>query len=224
MGEASLVRGLTRRLLVAGGPTAALVCMVGRGVAQVRSDATGPASDITQDWHPAAKAVAEEMLRRYGAPQETTATMLIWRGNGPWKRTLVHKTPVEHDFPTRHMDVLEQVVEYRVPLNFFEPLARFNGSILPDRTRGDLTAWCDREATNILVLNLAHDIIRGGKTVEQAREAMAAGMHEIGAGSIPADARELRLGSPQGDLRDPDSPMVAPGSSQGTPQGPLIVR
>jgi hypothetical protein len=203
---------------------AGLAGMASRGTAQVRPDATGPASNIASDWPPAAKAAAEEMLRRYGAPQEATATLLIWQGNGSWKRTLVHKTPVEHDFPARHMDVLEQVVEYRVPLNFFEPLARFNGSILPDRTRGELTAWCDREATNILALNLAHDIIRGGKTVEQARDAMAAGVRGIAAGSVPVDARELRLGSPQGDLRDPDSPMVPPGSNQGAPQGPLIIR
>ena len=224
MGEARHRLGLTRRLLLAAGPMTTLAGMARHGAAQVRPDATGPASDVARDWPPSAKAAAEEMLRRYGAPQEATATLLVWQGNGPWKRTLVHKTPVEHDFPARHMDVLEQVVEYRISLNFFEPLARFNGSVMPDRTRGELTAWCDREATNILALNLAHDIIRGGKTVEQAREAMAAGMREIGTGSIPVDAQKLRLGSPQGDLRDPDSPMMDPGSNQGAPQGPLIVR
>jgi hypothetical protein len=179
---------------------------------------------IIQDWPPAAKAAAEEMLKKYGPPQEATATLLTWQNNGPWKRTLVHKTPVEHDFPARHMDVLEQVAEYRVSLNFVEPLARFDGSILVDRTRGELIVHCDREATNILALNLAHDIIRGGKSMEQARDAMSEGMREITAGKLPADARELRLGPPQGDLRDPGTPTVGPSDGKASVPGPVIVR
>jgi hypothetical protein len=120
--------------------------------------------------------------------------------------------------------VLEQVVSYRVPLNFFEPLATFNGSVVPDRTRGELTAHCDREATNILALNLAHDIIRGNKTVAQAREAMVAGQREIQANRIPEDARELRLGPPQGDLRDPDTAAIPPAPGQGGGVSPAVIR
>jgi hypothetical protein len=193
------------------------------GATSARLDAA-QAAEAIHDWPPAAKAAAEEMLRRYGPPQEATATLLVWQNNGPWKRTLVHKTPVEHDFPARHMDVLEQVVEYRVPLNFVGPLAQFNGSVLVDRTRGELIAHCDREATNVLALNLAHDIVRGGKTIEQARDAMGAAMQDIGAGNPPADAQTLRLGPPQGDLRDPGTPTVPPAGGQGTVPGPMIVR
>ena len=53
--------------------------------------------------------------------------------------------------------MLEQTVSYKVPLNFFNALAVYDGSLLADRTRGELTAWCDREATNVLTLNLAED-------------------------------------------------------------------
>lgn len=181
-------------------------------------------ADLIRDWPQEARAVAEEMLRKYGLPQEATATRLQWQANLPWLRTVVHKTAVEHDFPLKHMDVLKQVVSYRVPLNFFEALANFNGSIVPDRTRGELTAHCDREATNILALNLAHDIVRGQKTVAQAREAMGAGLRDIQADRLPADARELRLGPPQGDLRDPDTATVTPAAGQGTTVSPAIVR
>ena len=180
--------------------------------------------DLIEDWPQEAKAAAEEMLRKYGVPQEATATHLGWQDNRPWARTVVHKAAVEHDFPAKHTDVLEQVVPYRVPLNFFEALATFNGSVVADRTRGELVAHCDREQTNILALNLAHDIVRGQKSVAQAREAMGTGLREIAAGRIPDDARELRLGPPQGDLRDPDTPTVAPLPGQGTSVGPAIVR
>jgi hypothetical protein len=166
-------------------------------------------TETIKDWPRAAQDAAREMLAKYGPPQEMIPTLLIWKGNAPWVRTVVSKVAVEHDFPSKHEDVLEQTVEYRVPLNAFEAIATFDGSVIPDRTRGELIAHCDHEATNILALNLARDIIRGEKTPQQARDAMAAGMRDIAAGRIPDDAKQLRLGPPQGDLRDPDTPVVS---------------
>jgi hypothetical protein len=169
--------------------------------------------EITRDWREASKAAADEMVKKYGPPQEATETMLIWRENGPWKRTIVHKQGIEHAFPAPHQDVLEQVVSYKVPLNFFNALATFDGSVIADRTRGELTAHCDREATNILVLNLAHDIVRGDKTAEQARDFAADAMRQMQAGKVPDYAQKLLLGPPQGDLSDPDVPVVTSAAS-----------
>jgi hypothetical protein len=169
--------------------------------------------EITRDWGEASKAAADEMVKKYGPPQEATETMLIWRENGPWKRTIVHKQGIEHAFPAPHQDVLEQVVSYKVPLNFFNALATFDGSVIADRTRGELTAHCDREATNILVLNLAHDIVRGDKTAEQARDFAADAMRQMQAGKVPDYAQKLLLGPPQGDLSDPDVPVVTSAAS-----------
>lgn len=165
---------------------------------------------LTRDWPKPAQAAAEEMIRRYGPPQEATASMLIWQGNSPWKRTLVHKVTVAHDFPIKHVDVLEQVVDYRVPLNFFTPLATFDGSLVADRTRGELSASGDSEQSNVLALNLADDIVQGRKTPDQAREAMAAATRDLQAGHTPDDAAKLRLAPPQGDLSDPDTAVVTP--------------
>ncbi len=79
-------------------------------------------------------------------------------------------------------------------------------------TRGEITASGDSEATNILALNLADDIIQGRKTVDQAREAMAAAARDMEAGKLPDDAKALHLPPPQGDLADPDTSVVtAPG-------------
>ncbi len=223
MGDRHPARTTSRRLLLSGAAGGALAGVVAKPAASVQPDQAAVA-DLIKDWPQESKAAAEAMLRKYGVPQEATATHLRWQDNRPWTRTVVHKATVEHDFPAKHMDVLEQVVPYRVPLNFFEALATFNGSVVADRTRGELTAHCDSEATNILALNLAHDIVRGHKTVAQAREAMGAGLREIGAGRVPDDARELRLGPPQGDLRDPDTATVAPSPGQGTSVSPAVVR
>ena len=226
MGDLYPARTSGRRLLLRAVAAAGAGMLTGfpmPGTASTQPDQAAVA-DLIRDWPQAAKGAAEEMLRKYGVPQEATATHLRWQDNRPWTRTVVHRAAVEHDFPAKHMDALEQVVPYRVPLNFFEALATFNGSLVADRTRGELTARCDREETNILALNLAHDIIRGQKTVAQAREAMGAGLREVGAGRIPDDARELRLGPPQGDLRDPDTATVAPPSGQGSGVSPAVVR
>lgn len=216
----------SRRLLLRSGALASAAALAGTAARAAAPTQPSPeeARQLVQDWPAAAKAAAEEMLRKYGAPQEMTATLLIWRNNRPWVRSLVHKDSVEHDFPVQHQDVLEQVAEYRVPLNFFEKLARFNGSVLPDRTRGELTAFCDREATNFLALNLAHDVISGAKSVEQARDAMAAGMHDILAGKPPQNAQSLGLPRPQGDLRDPDTPVLAQGQGQARSLGPAVIK
>jgi hypothetical protein len=226
MGNPTTGRGVGRRVLLQAGAAAgagALAGSLAQAATAAQPDAAGVA-DLIRDWPRDAKAAAEAMLRKYGVPQEATATQLRWQDNRPWSRTVVHKVGAEHDFAAKHMDVLLQVVPYKVPLNFLEALATFNGSVVADRTLGELTAHCDREDTNILALNLAHDIIRGQKTVAQAREAMAGGLREIAAGRTPDDARELRLGPPQGDLGDPDTAIVAPPAGQGSGVSPAVVR
>lgn len=162
-----------------------------------------------QDWPKPAQDAAREMLRKYGPPAEVTPTRLLWQDNGRWLRSVVHKSPIEHDFPVKHADVLEQVIEYRVPLNFYAPLATFNGSVIAYRTRGELAATGASEADNVLALNLADDIVQGRKTADQARDAMEAAAREMQAGRMPQDAQDLRVIRQQGDTRDPDTAVVA---------------
>jgi hypothetical protein len=209
----SVRNGMSWRWASALGAAAVATSMAAQAAPPDAKPDAGSVVEVTKDWPAASKTAASEMLQKYGPPQEATATMLIWRGNGPWKRTIVHKTGVDHAFATPHQDVLEQTIEYKVPLNFFNALAVYNGSLIADRTRGELTAWCDREATNMLSLNLAQDILRGRITAERAREAHAQAMRELQAGRPPETMQKLTTPPPQGDLADPDTPAVAPGET-----------
>ena len=194
-----------------GMPRFAVVLLAGlAGAAGPAPPDAAAVADLTRDWPKPSQAAAQEMLRAYGPPTEATATTLTWQGNGPWVRTIVRKTPVEHDFPAKHMDVLEQVVEYRVPLNFFTPIATFDGSVVPNRTRGELSVQGDREASNILALNLADDIVQGRATADEARTAMAAGVRDLEAGQVPEAASKLHILRPQGDASDPDTSVITP--------------
>jgi hypothetical protein len=197
------------------------------GAAALAKAATLPAKiepaevvEITKDWPEAARNAARDIMQKYGPPQEATPNLLIWRENGPWKRTVVHKDAAEHAFPKEHKDAVEQVVPYKVPVNFFNALAVYNGSVVADRTRGELTSFGDTETTNMLSLNLAHEVMRGRMSAEQAREAHTQAIRDMEGGKPPELAQKLLVGSPQGDLRDPDTATVTGTSTT----GPVLVK
>lgn len=76
---------------------------------------------------------------------------------------------IVHDFPTPHTDYLTQYVDYPVPADKASELRQFDGSVLLDRTAGQIGARCDHEAYNTLTLNLAGEIIEGKRSVDDAR-------------------------------------------------------
>lgn len=121
-----------------------------------------------KDWPVDRQVLAAHLVTRYGEPQEVTSRSVSWYDNGPWKRTILYKDGDLHRFPLPHRDVLWQTINYKVPMNKVAALMTYDGSILVDRTRGEVTAHCDSEEANTLILNIANDIVTGEDTVEQA--------------------------------------------------------
>jgi len=119
-------------------------------------------------WPVERQVLAAHLVTLYGNPQELTARSLSWYDNGPWKRTVLYRDGDVHRFPLPHPDVLWQTLNYKVPQNKVVALMSYDGSILIDRTRGELTVHCDSEAANILTFNIANTIVTGENTVEQA--------------------------------------------------------
>lgn len=132
-------------------------------------DMTDKANNMVNSWPMDSQKAAKKVMAKYGAPNEATASMLVWHNNGPWKRTVASRTSTPHMFPGPHPDSVEQVISYRVPLDKYDDLARYDGSVTVDRTKGELAARCDLEEMNLLALNLAHDVITGKRSVEGAR-------------------------------------------------------
>lgn len=131
------------------------------------------AEGIIAEWPAAPKKVAQGLLDRYGMPNEATPSMLIWHNNGSWKRTVITRDEALHKFPTPHTDYITQTIDYRVPIEKFIEIATFDGSCVPYRTTGEVSATCDNEAANFLSMNLMHDIVQSKRTVEEARQEFA---------------------------------------------------
>jgi hypothetical protein len=121
------------------------------------------------DWNSMSKKAAKLTINQYGPPNEATESRLIWYNNGPWKRTIIYRDEIPHDFPQPHTDVIENFINYSVPPEMFSELAKFDGSVIVERTRGEVSSRCDMEAANILALNLMNDIVTGKINAEEAR-------------------------------------------------------
>jgi hypothetical protein len=126
--------------------------------------------DHVAEWPEASRKATDYMLNKYGEPDGITPDMLVWNNIGPFKRSIVYKEEVQHDFPKPHTDVLEHFVDYKAPSAEKVAAAwKFDGSVILERTKGEMSARCDREAMNYLALNLANEVIEGRKTVDEAR-------------------------------------------------------
>lgn len=164
---------------------------------------------IIDEWPEEPTEIAEDVTDRYGSPDETAPSQLVWHGTGPWKRTVLYRDGVPHDFPKAHTDYLKQVIDYWVPPERHDDIARFDGSVYPDRTNGELAAKCDREAMNFLAINLAHDIVTGERTVGGARETYARTAVKAENGAEPDRTQGFLFALPEGDQRDPDETIVS---------------
>lgn len=131
------------------------------------------AEQAIKNWKDEPKKVAETIIEKYGQPDEVTSERLIWHNNGPWLKTELVDEKIPHSFPVEHNDMLKQTVALQVPVEKFSDLAAYDGSVIVERTKGTLSARCDKESMNFLAVNLAKDVIDGKKSVEEAREAYA---------------------------------------------------
>lgn len=121
-------------------------------------------------WPEESREAARLIIEQYGEADEVTETQLTWHKPGPWKRIVASKIFYQHDFPAPHSDSVESILDYRVPVDKFTPLAEFDGSVVVERTAGEVSARCHDEQANSLALNLMHDIVTGAKNVQEARD------------------------------------------------------
>lgn len=198
----------TRQMFAATCALAAIIAIPASAQMPMQRMSESQMRSMMASWPESARMAAADMMKKYGPPQEVTATMIKWHNNGPWKYTIISKNETQHRFPMPHPDVMEQGIDYRVPAAMFDDLAAYDGSVTADRTQGHLAARCDKEGANFLALNLAHDIVTKRKGVPAARayygRAIATFMKT---GRMDPYMQRLQFTPPRGRTADADVPV-----------------
>lgn len=161
-------------------------------------------SKYIEDWPEESREAAQLVIDQYGEPNEVTGSQLVWHRPGPWKRIVASKIFYEHNFPAPHNDSVESVIDYRVPPEKFAELAAFDGSVIVERTAGEVSARCHDEQANFLALNLMHDIVTGAKSVEEARAYYAKEFGDYRRRKPTPYMEKLRFNQQQRGAADPD--------------------
>lgn len=163
------------------------------------------------EWPERPRLGAQQMMTKYGPPQEATDMRLLWHDQGPYKRILVTRQETPHDFPKPHMDYLQHTIAYTVPAGKTDALLDFDGSVTVDRTAGEMSAKCDLEGHNTLTLNIAHDIVTGKMSVEEGRRAFGENVVLDMLGKNPPYVMKLQFEPARMDAALADKPVI-PGS------------
>ena len=128
------------------------------------------AENSLKNWkHDDAKSFAEELIKKYGKPDEVTETMVKWYklqpGKGVFgfdaKETYVIDESIPHSFPDPHRDFVYTVMEIKVPSDMLDTLGHVTGSIVYDGLKETVTARCGSLEANALTLQFVKDLVDG---------------------------------------------------------------
>jgi hypothetical protein len=129
-----------------------------------------PLVALIDNWPTAARQNAQAMVLEYGQPDRTDEASLVWYNNGPWKKTVAYREAVfQGEDDAKPIGVLEQTISYHVPENRFPSLDAFTRSLVGDPGRDEMSFRSDSEKKNFVAINLADEIVRRAKTVDEAR-------------------------------------------------------
>ena len=129
---------------------------------------------IVQRWPERVQRLAKAMTEKYGVLSAFSDKELVWANHAPWKRIILHRNGVTPSqigkaVAAGDKDHLEQVISYRVPEDKIADLKKFDRRIKVNRAAGELSSVADSESMNCLNLNLADDIVKGQRRVQDAR-------------------------------------------------------
>lgn len=164
--------------------------------------------EVIRDWPKNPQESAKRLIDYYGQPDDYSKSWLVWYDTEDgWKRTVLSREEVPHEFPAHHCDYLEQFIDYKVPIEMYSKLAEYDGSVIAERTKGELSARCGGTSMNFVAINLAHDIITGRRSVAEARREYTRLYKAYQDGEKPPYTQAFQFELPK-ETRDPDVPTM----------------
>ncbi len=129
---------------------------------------------IIQRWPEQVQRLAKVLTEKYGTLSSFNSRELVWENHAPWKKIILHRdaltpSPIGKSVADGDKDHLEQVVSYRVPEEKIADLKKFDRRIKVNQAAGEMSSVADSESMNCLNLNLADDIVKGQRSVLDAR-------------------------------------------------------
>ena len=174
-------------------------------MARGQSPVTGPASDgrssidddlehVLAKWPKARQEAAATLIAQYGQPGDCSHVRLIWYGTSDgWARTVLSREETPRQYSAPHTGGLEQFITYKVPFSMLSQLAEYGGCVTADYAKGELSARCGNTPMNCATLNLAHEIITGTRTVNNARDEYARLSLAVSRGEKPPCTRGFQF-------------------------------
>ena len=83
-----------------------------------------------EGWPEESKEAAQLVIDKYGKPDESSDSVLIWNEGGPWKRVVAYRDFDSHNFPAPHNDSVESFLQHEVSREKVSDLAEFDGSVV----------------------------------------------------------------------------------------------
>jgi hypothetical protein len=149
------------------------------------------AEPLVSRWPVRPRALARLMIERYGKPDEVVASQVSWNRRGPWSKIVVFRDP---DPSGRGEHLLQSVAYGPVSVNALRGLDALGRGATYDAAARELSARTDSEETNFLALNLADEVVRGRRSVADARDFYDAASHLSAAGKSSPYMRGLMFG------------------------------
>ncbi|MBI2386699.1 MAG: hypothetical protein HYV14_11880 [Elusimicrobia bacterium] len=160
------------RLRITGlGFAAVLACAPGFASAQRDADAAQAMSAETaiKKWPKKLRNEAKILIERYGQPSSADENQLVWVDNAPWRKTILRREGFTRPMMGGTKDHLEQVISREVPVDKIAEIEKFDKRIVVNRAAGEVSSHSDSERMNFLALNLADEIVKGQRSVLDAR-------------------------------------------------------
>lgn len=116
--------------------------------------------DYLQDWGNAEPAeFARGLMKKFGAPAESTPERMIWYDRDGFKRIEVQDEYILHCCPAPHYDFVYSTIDLHVPKKFVRVMADSSESILLDLLKNEVTARCATLSANAVTLNYVLDVV-----------------------------------------------------------------
>lgn len=167
-------RNAVLALALAGAPAGARAAtLVMPSDASFAAERADPLEVVIAGWPARSRALARQMIAKYGRPVRSDEDSLVWFDNGAWRRTVVHRRTASRSFLRRGDDLLEQSVGLQTSAESAADLRRFDRGIAIDAAAGEISSRSSSEALNILALNLAYEVVARRRSPEDARSLQA---------------------------------------------------